>query len=190
MEKTPHFKILQKVTSLPSELNIRILKEAFMAEHREKYGKVHKQLIKHMYFYIAKLPPIDEKWFKYFDKLRLCFHDDYKTSNILFSCNCCKRHQRNKAIIKNDKLSIITKNNYFIPNFKWDGCYRINDDPEDCDCSCRQQGRMIARNWLQKKYGVNSINYQDQDWFLGMKPPEWIIRMRQEESHLFYRPHQ
>ena len=175
MENTPYFEILQKVTPLPSALIIRILVLAFMAEHREKYKNVHKQLIKHMYFYIAKLQPIDEKWYKYFKELSLCLHDDHiKTSNILFSCNCCKRHQRRKAIIKNDELSIITKNEYFIPNFKWDGCYVLYDD-HFCDCSCRQEGRMIARRWLEKKYGIDSTNYNTNPaWYLGMRPPEWI----------------
>tara|TARA_B100002019_G_C21056427_1_gene491856 strand:- start:210 stop:749 length:540 start_codon:yes stop_codon:yes gene_type:complete len=174
MENTPHFKILQKVTSLPSDLNIRILKEAFMAEHREKYKKVHKQLIKHIYYYMAKPPPIDEKWNNYFEKLSVCFYDDdIKTSNILFSCNCCKRHQRNKAIIKNDELSIITKNNYFISNFNWDGCYVYQGD--GCDCACRNEGRLIARRWLKKKYGVEACQEQNRSWFLGMQPPKWLI---------------
>ena len=94
---------------------------------------------------------------------------------MYFDCNCCARHQHNKAFIENDNLQIITKNNTFDPNYKWEGSYKSNYNPDycGCPCICRKLSRNMARDWLTKKYGRKAV--EGDKFYLGIKLSEFTI---------------
>ena len=61
-----------------------------------------------------------------------------------YQCNCCERHSYNKAIIHDDDLMIVTKPCVFKG-------WRYDTDQHQCRCVCRHTGRMLAREFLERK---------------------------------------
>lgn len=137
---------------IPSDVANNIMIMIYHMEHRDqvKQTRLHQQVLKSV-----------------FDK-NLLGHSDLETTiNHYFDCNCCQHHQNSKACIKDGELVIMTKPCVFKP---W-----VYDTDENmmCECDCRHQTRMHARDWLQQSpahYGDGPIyNWSKSLFSLGLK---------------------
>ena len=80
----------------------------------------------------------------------LCLADIESATMWFYQCNCCERHSYNKAVIRDDDLMIVTKPSVFKAwRYDTDGPYH------QCNCSCRQTGRRLAREFLKRKNPAN-----------------------------------
>jgi hypothetical protein len=152
-------------TQLPKELVNKIISLVVELEYSEKIlkkkKKVCKELIRHIIWNVSKQRILRTK--KYYEKLENHFElNELEMFNqMCFNCNCCRKHQNNKAHLKNGKLQIVTKDNYFDPSFKWKGTYREElyepYNEGSCTCACRKMSRNHARYFLYNKYGSEAI---------------------------------
>ena len=79
-----------------------------------------------------------------FNSEGLCQADTESAVMWYYQCNCCERHSYNKAVIHDDELMIVTKPCVFKG-------WRYDSDQHQCRCSCRNKGRMLARDFLERK---------------------------------------
>ena len=94
--------------------------------------------------------------------MRYLIHQIPLVTNWYYHCNCCLRHQIQKAHFDftyddRGELSITTKPQVFI--------YTPRDD-DHCCCNCRHNGRFLARVWMQIKrqeHGENSTFHYIRD---------------------------
>jgi len=162
-------------SKLPKELINKIISLVIELEYSEeifkKKKKVCKELIRHIFWNVSKQRILRTR--KYYEKLDKHFklNELEMFNNMCFNCNCCRKHQNNKAYLKNGKLQIITKDNYFDPSFEWEGTYREElyepDNEGFCTCICRKMSRNHARYFLSNKYGIEAI--MDNKKYLGIK---------------------
>jgi len=89
-----------------------------------------------------------------------CVADPKKATNHFYNCDCCEKHQYNKAVIAIDGLFIVTKPCVFtafrytgrVPPEQW-YTNAYGDDGVRCHCNCRHTGREAARIWLKQTTG-------------------------------------
>lgn len=129
----PSIKTVSKILSqknLPESIVYKIIRLFYHDEHQRKFQQSFEGII--------------DKAFK--SVSGLC-HADLETAVMWFyQCNCCERHSYNKAVIRDDDLMIVTKPSVFKAwRYDTEGHYH------QCDCHCRQKGRMLAREFLKKK---------------------------------------
>ena len=90
----------------------------------------------------------------------LCEEDPKTATNHFYDCDCCEKHQYNKAVITDVGLMICTKPTIFtafrysgrVPPEQW-YIDLYGDDGETCHCICRHSGRDCARMWLKQEEG-------------------------------------
>ena len=165
----------KKLPKIPDDICKYINHLVSSLEHREKLQIVHKNLMKEILWYMHK--DCHHKMSKYYGNLYnyLEKKEIIRLNNLYFECNCCARHQHNKAFIEDDNLRIITKNNTFDPNYKWEGSYKSNYLPDycGCPCICRKLSRIMARHWLTKKYGQKAVD--GENFYLGIRLSKFTI---------------
>jgi len=133
MASTTDLQLILKQKHIPADISHEILCMVFQMEHRDK---VHR-----LYLYDSVIERAHAK--------NLLGISDLETSvNYYLGCNCCQRHQINKACIMPEGLIIITRSCVFKPT-RYDD---IDDEINNyCTCDCRHIGRRNARKWMENK---------------------------------------
>ena len=123
------------------------------------------------------------------------YHNPEYINRISVACNCCKRHQKNKAEIDpvNGTFRIITKPIVNNPDFVFPGSYRISASSRGkfrrefdgglsksaCPCNCRSVSRHSVRNYMRNLYGKNAMD--GERMYLGIPKSEKLL---EDESNL------
>ena len=153
---------------IPDPIIFKILKLYFHGEHVIKLSACFKPLL-----------------FKAFSRGMYCVANFESAVKCFFECNCCKRHQFNKALITNNDLNIITKSCVFK-----DWVYDKNQ--VNCNCHCRHNGREFAREWLKEKNPNNlmirTLGIKNYGYHNGPDPDEdgYAEYMHIHYAHLGY----
>jgi hypothetical protein len=119
----------------------------------------------------------------------LNYHNPEYINRISVACNCCKRHQKNKAEIDpvNGTFSIITKPIVNNPGFVFSGSYRISSSSRGkfrrefkggfsksaCPCNCRSVSRDSVRKYMRNLYGENAMD--GERMYLGIPKSEKLL---------------
>ena len=123
--------LIQK--SLPESIIYQIVRLFYHEEHQWRLERCFEGII--------------NRAFRSWD---LCLADIESAVMWYYQCNCCERHSYNKAVIRDDDLMIVTKPSVFKAwRYDTDGPYH------QCNCSCRQTGRRLAREFLKRKNPAN-----------------------------------
>jgi hypothetical protein len=103
----------------------------------------------------------------------ISFNNPEYYNKISVACNCCKRHQINKAEIDhvNKNYRIITKSIVNKSDFPFKGCYRVSDESRgkfryenyggikgNCPCNCRAVSRHSVRRYMKNMYGKDALD--------------------------------
>ncbi len=143
MTSIADLQLILKQKHLPADISHDILCMVFQMEHRDK--------VQRLYLHDSVIERAHAK--------NLLGYSDLETSvNYYLGCNCCQRHQTNKACITPEGLIIITRACVFKPT-RYDD---IDDEiDERCKCDCRHRGRRNARKWMEKKKQLGSHTSMD-----------------------------
>lgn len=115
-------------TNLPPDC-INIINEYLAGlEHRDNLNMLREDLLIQ-----AAIKRFSPKFHDSFDMDIMDRDEALKLINILFKCNCCLRHQKNKP----GPESFI---NYFVPPYK-----QYASNKSNCNCACRYTCRHICR---------------------------------------------
>ena len=133
MASIADLQLILKQKHIPAEIAHDILCLVFQMEHRDK--------VQRLYLHDLVVDEVHAK--------NLLGDSDLETSiHYYLGCNCCQRHQINKACITPDGLIIITR----ACVFKQTRYYDIDDEIGlPCSCDCRHTGRQIARKWIENE---------------------------------------
>ena len=140
MASIADLQLILKQKHIPTDISHDILCMVFQMEHRDK---VHR-----LYLHDSVIEKAHAKAY-------LGMSDLETSVNYYLGCNCCQRHQLNKAYITSGGLVIITRACVFKPT-RYDD---IDDEIDQrCTCNCRHMGRQYARKWMEKKGGWGPMN--------------------------------
>jgi len=127
---TPSTKTITKLLiqkGLPEAIIYKIIRLFYREEHQWRLKRCFEDIIN-----------------KAFRSQGVCLADIESAVMWYYQCNCCERHSYNKAVIRDDDLMIVTKPCVFKG-------WRYDTDQHQCRCNCRNKGRMLARDFLERK---------------------------------------
>ena len=145
--------------NLPESIVYKIIRFFYHDEHQSRLKRCFEDII--------------NRAFRSWD---LCLADIESAVMWFYQCNCCERHSYNKAVIRDDDLMIVTKPSVFKAwRYDTDGPYY------QCNCTCRQTGRRLAREFLERKNPANPylmmepVNQTHQPFSLGIRQGDYGV---------------